>query len=146
MKCIGFYEKNKSFVILTRQKPLPAEHEILVEIKAISVNPIDYKLRDTMVYTLLSSSEDGRNFKVLGFDASGVVESVGENVQYYKKGDEVYYSGNLSLDGTNATHHLVNEFIVGKKPKNLSFLESAAIHLTTLSAYEGLFDRLNIDT
>lgn len=118
-------------------KPKAAEHDLLVEVKAIAVNPIDYKVRQR---TQLQEGES----KVLGWDASGIVKEVGSNVSQFKPGDEVWYAGDLTRPGCNSEFQLVDERIVGSKPKSLSFEQAAALPLTTITAWELLFDRLNI--
>lgn len=112
--------------------------DLLVAVKAVSVNPIDTKIRSPKDAVEVSP-------RVLGWDASGVVEAVGAEVTLFQPGDEVYYAGDLTRSGSNAEFQLVDERIVGFKPKNLSFAEAAALPLTTITAYESLFDRLGID-
>lgn len=113
----------------------PIGFDVLVEIKAISVNPIDTKVKKNI--------PNGKS-RILGWDAAGVIVEVGDKVKDFKKGDKVFYAGMLNRDGSNATHQLVDSRIIALKPESLSFTESAALPLTTLTAYEGLFDRLNI--
>lgn len=127
-----------SFLDVDLPKPAPSGHDILVAVKAVSINPVDTKVRapkDTVEKTP----------RVIGYDASGVIESVGEAVTLFKPGDEVYYAGDITRSGTNQEFHLVDERIVGFKPKSLSFPEAAALPLTTITAYEAFFDRLGID-
>ena len=113
-------------------------HDLLVEIRAVSVNPVDTKVR--------RSREPAPGGVVqLGYDASGVVKAVGEAVTLFKPGDEVYYAGVINRDGTNAEYHLVDERIVGRKPTSISFGEAAALPLTTITAYEMIFDRLKVE-
>jgi NADPH2:quinone reductase len=111
--------------------------DLLVEVKAVSVNPVDVKVR-------ASSKPEGAEYKVLGWDAAGVVKAVGAECTLFKPGDEVYYAGSIARPGTNAELHLVDERIVGKKPKSLGFAHAAALPLTTITAWELLFDRLNV--
>jgi NADPH2:quinone reductase len=111
--------------------------DLLVEIKAVSVNPVDTKVRK-------SAAPENGEYRVLGFDAAGIVKSVGEGVTLFKPGDEVFYAGVINRPGSNSELHLVDERIVGRKPKNLSFEEAAALPLTAITAYEALFDRLKI--
>lgn len=118
--------------------PKATGKNILVEVKAISVNPVDYKIRQRM------ASEDD-SWKIIGWDAAGIVKEVGENTTLFNVGDEVWYAGDLMKQGSNAEFQLVDERIVGKKPKTLSFSEAAALPLTTLTAWELLFDRMQID-
>jgi NADPH2:quinone reductase len=109
--------------------------DLLVEVKAVSVNPVDVKVR-------ASTASDRAEYKILGWDAAGIVKQVGPEGALFKPGDEVYYAGSIARSGTNAEFHLVDERIVGKKPKSLSFAHAAALPLTTITAWELLFDRL----
>ena len=113
-------------------------HDLLVEVKAVSVNPVDTKVRSA------AQPEPGQH-RILGYDASGVVKAVGENVTLFKPGDEVFYAGVINRPGTNSEFHLVDERIVAAKPKSLSFAEAAAIPLTSITAYEMLFHRLKVE-
>ncbi|XKM39603.1 zinc-binding alcohol dehydrogenase family protein [Rhizobium ruizarguesonis] len=119
--------------------PMPEArgHDLLVEIKAVSVNPVDVKVR-------AHSAPPAGELKVLGWDAAGIVTSIGADVTLYKPGDEVFYSGVISRPGSNAEFHLVDERIVGAKPKSLDFAAAAALPLTSITAYEALFDRLKV--
>lgn len=140
MKAIGYktplpISDPNSLVDFEIPVPVPGTRDLLVEIKAISVNPADTKVRAT------SKPEDGA-YKILGYDASGVVKAVGSSVTLFKPGDEVFYAGSMIRPGTNSEFHLVDERIVGKKPNSLNFSQAAALPLTTLTAWELLFDRL----
>ncbi|MBB4114204.1 NADPH2:quinone reductase [Rhizobium sp. BK226] len=119
--------------------PMPEAkgHDLLVEIKAISVNPVDVKVR-------AHSAPPADELKVLGWDAAGIVKAVGAEVTLFRPGDEVFYSGVISRPGSNAEFHLVDERIVGAKPKSLDFAAAAALPLTSITAYEALFDRLKV--
>ena len=119
--------------------PMPEArgHDLLVEIKAVSVNPADVKIR---AHVAPPTHEP----RVLGWDAAGIVKAVGADVTLFKPGDQVFYSGALARSGTNAEFHLVDERIVGAKPKSLDFAAAAALPLTTITAYEALFDRLKV--
>lgn len=117
------------------EKPQPSGHDLLVKIKAISVNPIDTKVRQ---------GDNPSSPKVLGWDACGVVEAVGDSVTLFRPGDEVFYAGSLIRPGTYAEYHLVDERITGRKPATLSAAEAAALPLTSLTAWELLFDRLQV--
>lgn len=131
-------ENSESFIDNEINTPLATGHDILVAVKAIAVNPVDTKVRapkDTIEDTP----------RVIGWDASGVVESVGPDVTLFVPGDEVYYAGDITRSGCNAEYQLVDERIVGVKPKTLSHPEAAALPLTTITAYEAMFDRLGID-
>jgi NADPH2:quinone reductase len=112
-------------------------HDLLVEIKAISVNPVDVKVR-------AHSAPPADELKVLGWDAAGIVKAIGADVTLFRPGDEVFYSGVISRPGSNAEFHLVDERIVGAKPKSLDFAAAAALPLTSITAYEALFDRLKV--
>ena len=118
-------------------KPEPRGRDIRVAVKAISANPVDYKVRKR------AEPKEG-DIKILGFDASGVVDAVGPDVTLFKPGDEVWYAGSIQRQGTNSEFHLVDERIVGHKPKTLSFAQSAALPLTSITAWELLFDRLGV--
>ena len=117
-------------------RPKAAGRDLLVEVKAVSVNPVDYKVR--------LRADPGGEAKVLGFDAAGVVAEAGRDVTLFKPGDEVFYAGTIVRSGTNAEFHLVDERIVGRKPKKLGFAEAAALPLTSITAWELLFDRLGV--
>lgn len=117
--------------------PEVSGRDLLVKVEAISVNPVDVKVR-------ASAKPEGMPYKVLGWDASGIVTGVGSDVKHFRVGDEVYYAGSLMRSGTNAEFHLVDERIVGKKPTSLSFTAAAALPLTTITAWELLFDRFGI--
>jgi NADPH2:quinone reductase len=111
--------------------------DLLVEVKAVSVNPVDTKVRS-------SAKPDGVEYKVLGWDAAGIVKQVGSEASLFKPGDEVYYAGSIARPGTNSELHLVDERIVGKKPRSLDFAHAAALPLTTITAWELLFDRFGV--
>ncbi len=119
--------------------PMPEAQgrDLLVEIKAVSVNPVDTKVRAGV------APADGA-FKVLGWDAAGIVKAVGPEVTLFKVGDEVFYAGSINRPGSNAEFHLVDERIVGRKPASLDFAAAAALPLTSITAYEALFDRLKV--
>jgi NADPH:quinone reductase len=118
-------------------KPVPSARELLVEVKAISVNPVDYKVR-------ARPDPNAQLPRILGWDAAGVVREVGPSAQLFKPGDEVYYAGSINKPGANSEYHVVDERIVGRMPRKLTFAAAAALPLTTLTAWEGLFDRLGI--
>jgi len=128
----------ESFLDIDLPKPTASGRDLLVAIKAVSVNPVDAKVR-------APKDQVEETPRILGWDASGVVEAVGPDVTLFKVGDEVYYAGDITRPGTNAEYQLVDERIVGRKPKSLSFAEAAALPLTTITAYEAFFDRLGID-
>lgn len=131
-------EDPNSFFDTELEKPTPTGKDILVAVKAVAVNPVDTKVR-------APKGTVEETPRVIGYDASGVVEAVGEDVTLFKVGDEVYYAGDITRSGTNAEFQLVDERIVGHKPKSLSHAQAAALPLTTITAYEAFFDRLSID-
>jgi NADPH2:quinone reductase len=116
-------------------RPSAVSRDILVEVHAVSVNPVDYKVR---------GGGDPDRARVLGFDAAGIVVEVGDQVSLFQPGDEVWYAGNIARPGTNSELHLVDERIVGRKPTSLSFSDAAALPLTAITAWEGLFDKLKL--
>ena len=115
--------------------PLPGPHDLLVEVRAVSVNPVDTKIRRGV---------DVSEPRVLGWDASGIVRAVGAQVTLFAPGDEVFYAGDLTRPGSNSEFQAVDERIVGRKPRNLGFAEAAALPLTAITAWELLFDRLRV--
>lgn len=121
----------------TLPEPAPTGHDLLVEVHAVSVNPVDTKIRGGVLAPPAAP-------KVLGWDASGVVRAVGDKVSLFKPGDRVMYAGSLLRPGTNSELHLVDERIVGPMPKSLGFEEAAALPLTSITAWELLFDRLQV--
>ena len=142
MRAVGFNQNqpiSSETALVDIDLPVPDAkgRDLLVEIKAISVNPVDTKTRKNAVV------EPGQ-YKVLGYDAAGVVKAVGPDVKLFKPGDEVYYAGAINRQGTNAEFHLVDERIVGAKPKTLSFEQAAALPLTAITAYETLFHRMRV--
>ncbi|MEG3758758.1 zinc-binding alcohol dehydrogenase family protein [Pseudoalteromonas carrageenovora] len=142
MKAIGYQkslpiENELSLQDIELETPAAHGHDILVEVKAVSVNPVDFKIRQAM------PAADGE-YKVIGWDATGVVKSVGENVSLFKPGDKVWYAGDITRSGSNAQFQLVDERIVGHMPSSLSYGEAAALPLTSITAWELLFDRLNV--
>lgn len=127
-----------AFLDVELPKPEATGRDLLVSVQAVSINPVDTKVRAPK--DIVEETP-----RVLGWDASGIVEAVGPDVTLFKPGDEVYYAGDLTRSGSNAEFQLVDERIVGIKPKSLSFAEAAALPLTTITAYEAFFDRLGID-
>lgn len=143
MKAVGYREAGRidaetSLVDIDLPEPWPTGRDLLVEVKAVSVNPVDYKVRRS------AAPQEGE-WKVLGYDAAGIVRATGPDVTSFRPGDEVYYAGSITRAGTNAEWHLVDERIVGKKPASLDWAEAAALPLTTLTAWEACFDRLDVD-
>ena len=144
MKAIGYktslaITEQDSFIEFEMDVAQPIGKDILVKIEAVSINPVDYKIRQ--------SSAKGQVLdqpKVIGWDAIGVVESIGEDCELFKVGDRVFYAGDIRRPGTNAEFHLVDERIVGHAPKNISVEAAAAMPLTALTAWELMFDRMRI--
>jgi len=120
-------------------RPEPKEGDLLVRVEAVSVNPVDTKIRRSK-----SPEHHEAIPRVLGWDAAGVIEATGEDVRLFRPGDEVYYAGSLVRQGCNSEYHLVDERIVAKKPASWSMTQSAALPLTAITAYEALFDRMRI--
>ena len=142
MKAVAYYQSlpssdPQSLQDIELPAPTPGPRDLLVQVRAISVNPVDTKIRSNVAPT------DGQA-KVLGWDVAGVVQAVGSEVSLFQVGDEVYYAGALQRAGGNSELHVVDERIVGHKPKRLSFAEAAALPLTAITAWELLFERLKI--
>lgn len=142
MKAIGYLESlnidhRDSLVDVDLPVPVPTAKDLLVKVDAISVNPVDTKIRANV-------PAQNSEYKVLGWDAVGEVIEVGDQTHVYKKGDKVWYAGDLTRPGTNSEYHLVDERIVGHKPRSLSNAEAAALPLTAITAWELLFDRLGL--
>ncbi|PJR94220.1 Zn-dependent oxidoreductase [Ochrobactrum sp. 695/2009] len=142
MKAVAYQNAGKldradSLVEVTLDKPVAAGRDLLVQVEAISVNPVDYKIRSGV-------SPDAGQWKVLGWDAVGTVVETGDQVRDFKPGDRVWYAGSLTRPGANSEFHLVDERIVGRKPASLSNSEAAALPLTSITAWEMLFDRLDV--
>ncbi|ALG70496.1 NADPH:quinone reductase [Azospirillum thiophilum] len=142
MKAIG-YRKSlpiadiDSLVDVEIDRPVPVGRDLLVRVEAVSVNPVDTKLRRN------AAPADGA-LRVLGFDAAGVVEAVGPDATLFRPGDAVFYAGSIDRPGTNAEFHLVDERIVGARPASLNVAEAAALPLTAITAWEMLFHRLGL--
>lgn len=138
MKAIGHKENLPADNLASLQdieltKPTPSGHDILVKVEAISVNPVDCKIRS-------NRKPEGGDWQVLGWDAAGTVETVGPEVTLFKPGDKVWYAGDVTRSGSNAEFQLVDERITGTMPSSLSFDEAAALPLTSITAWEILFD------
>ncbi len=142
MKAVG-YSKSlpitdpESLTDIELQQPVARGRDLLIKIRAIAVNPVDYKIRQRA-----APAEGG--YRVLGWDAVGEVVATGEKITQFKPGDVVYYAGDLNRQGSNAEYQLVDERLVGHKPKSLSDAEAAALPLTTITAWELLFEHLSI--
>jgi zinc-binding alcohol dehydrogenase family protein len=142
MKAIGYHRPlpisdANALVDLELPDPVPQEFDLLVAVKAISVNPVDVKVRSSAV-PMPSQA------RVLGWDAAGIVRDVGSRVSRFKPGDRVWYAGDLNRPGSNAELQLVDERIAGPMPKTLDFAAAAALPLTTITAWELLFNRLKV--
>lgn len=143
MKSVGYREtgsidRDDALIDFEANQPDPKGHDLLVKVQAVSVNPVDAKIRQRR-------APEGNDPAVLGWDAVGTVEAIGDTVTGYQPGDTVWYAGAINRPGTNAEFHLVDERIVGIAPKSIPASAAAAMPLTTLTAYEMLFDRLCVD-
>ena len=141
MKAIGYNQAGPitapdALIEFEAETPELGPRDLLVEVRGISVNPVDVKVRANM-------GPDKGN-KVIGYDAAGVVREVGSDVSKFKVGEEVYYAGDFTRPGTNSELHAVDDRIVGKKPKSLGFAEAAGFPLTSITAWEILFDSLGV--
>jgi zinc-binding alcohol dehydrogenase family protein len=134
MKAIGAI--NGTLQDIELPMPGAAARDIVVKVEAISVNPIDYKMRGV--------APDGDGPRVLGWDVAGVVTAVGPEASLFQVGDQVFYAGSLTRQGANSEFHVVDERIVGRKPATLGFEQAAALPLTTITAWEALFERLGV--
>lgn len=142
MKAVGYYDTHPidaadALVDLDLPTPQPGPRDLLVRVRAVSVNPVDVKLR-------AGAKPPPGQPRVLGFDAAGVVEAVGSHVTLFRPGDEVFYAGAIHRPGSHAEFQAVDERIVGRKPRSLSFTQAAALPLTAITAWELLFDRLGV--
>lgn len=142
MRAIGYQQpgsidRDEALVNIERPIPTPEGRDLLVEVKAISVNPVDTKVRQ-------SAKPELGDWKVLGWDAAGIVTAVGAEATLFQPGDAVFYAGTIARPGTNAEYHVVDERIVGVKPKTLDWAAAAALPLTSITAWEMLFDRLDV--
>ncbi len=144
MRAIGYsqagpLDRDDALVDVTLPTPVPTGRDILVEVKAVSVNPVDTKVRR-------GTQPGSGDWKVLGWDAAGVVTAAGPEAALFRPGDAVFYAGAIGRPGTNAEYHLVDERIVGSKPRTLDWAPAAALPLTAITAWEALFDRLDVKT
>ncbi|MEH6689846.1 MAG: zinc-binding alcohol dehydrogenase family protein [Pseudorhizobium pelagicum] len=142
MRAVGFnmpqpITEDTSLIDIDLPMPAAAGRDLLVEIRAVSVNPVDAKVR-------ASAAVEPGDHRVLGYDAAGVVKAVGPEVTLFQPGDAVFYAGALDRPGTNAEFHLVDERIVGRKPESLSFEQAAALPLTAITAYEAMLHRMKV--
>jgi len=142
MKAIAYYHAlpitdEQALQDIELPEPVAGPRDLLVEVKAISVNPVDTKVRQNV-------QPEGGEAKVLGWDVAGVVKAVGSEVTLFQPGDKVFYAGSLTRPGANSELHVVDERIVGHMPKTLSFAHAAALPLTAITAWELLFERLQV--
>ncbi|RTE11663.1 zinc-binding alcohol dehydrogenase family protein [Paenibacillus whitsoniae] len=142
MKAVGLtrylpIDREDSLMDVQVEKPAARGRDLLVRVQAISVNPVDVKVRSPKERVEAEP-------RVLGWDVAGIVVEAGEDATLFEPGDEVYYAGSIVRPGGNSEFHLVDERIVGRKPRSLDFAEAAALPLTTITAWESLFDRLGI--
>jgi len=142
MKAIGYFtalpiDHDDALMELEIPPPVPGARDVLVRVRAVSVNPVDTKVRAS------SQPEPGQP-RVLGWDAVGIVEAIGTDVRHYRQGDRVFYAGSIARPGTNAELHAVDERIVGRAPRRLDDQQAAALPLTSITAWELLFDRLKV--
>jgi zinc-binding alcohol dehydrogenase family protein len=142
MKAVGYrkslpIDAPEALQDITLDVPQPGARDLLVKVSAVAVNPVDTKIR-------LNTEPENGAYKVLGWDAAGVVEATGSEASLFRPGDKVWYAGDVTRPGTNAEYQCVDERIVGRVPENLSMAEAAAMPLTTVTAWELLFDRLGV--
>ncbi len=142
MKAIGFYqglavEDDNSFVDFEKPIPQVAGHDVLVKVTGLSINPVDIKIREGVTERLDQP-------KVIGYDAVGIIEAIGDQVQKFQTGDRIYYAGSTKRDGSHQEYQLVDERIAAIAPKTLSDAEAAALPLTALVSYELLFEKFNV--
>lgn len=142
MKAVGLTKylpitDEESLIDVEVELPLASGHDLLVKVEAVSVNPVDTKVRAPK--GLVEDSP-----KILGYDAVGTVVSTGESATLFTPGDKVFYAGDITRQGSNSEFQLIDERIVGHAPKSLSNAEAAAVPLTLLTAWEAMFERLGI--
>lgn len=142
MKAVGYYQplpidNPESLQDIELPAPVAGARDLLVRVQAVSVNPVDTKVRK-------NAAPEAGQAKVLGWDAVGTVEAIGSGVKNFRVGDRVYYAGSIIRPGANAELHAVDERIAALAPKSLDDAQAAALPLTTITAYELLFDRLRV--
>jgi NADPH2:quinone reductase len=142
MRAVGYQDSlpitaQAALVDITLPNPEPLGRDLLVQVRAVSVNPVDTKVR-------MRAKPEAGEWKVLGYDAAGTVVATGPGATLFKPGDDVFYAGDITRSGTNAEYHLVDERIVGRKPASLDWAQAAALPLTAITAWEALFDRLDV--
>ena len=139
MKAIGFSTNDSAPTLFEQAMPIASGHDLLIEIEAIAVNPVDTKVKAGITKQLEQP-------KIIGWDATGTVRAIGEDVSSFNIGDKVFYAGDVTRPGCYASHQLVDERIVGNAPKNLTAEQTAAMPLTSITAWEALFSRLRISS
>lgn len=144
MKAVGLQQylpidNEESLVDLQLDRPEPGPRDLLVAVKAIAVNPVDTKVRAPKANAVTETTP-----KILGWDAAGEVTAVGSEVTQYQVGDQVFYAGDITRPGCNSEYQLVDERIVGRMPRTQDYSAAAALPLTSLTAWEALFERLGI--
>jgi NADPH2:quinone reductase len=142
MRAVGYQESlpiqaQAALVDIELPTPQPSGRDLLIQVHAVSVNPVDTKVR-------LRAKPEAGEWKTLGYDAAGTVVATGPDASLFKPGDAVFYAGDITRQGTNAEYHLVDERIVGRKPASLDWAQAAALPLTAITAWEALFDRLDV--
>jgi len=140
MRAIGYRKPSPALDSLEAfdiPRPSPEGRDLLVEVRAVSVNPVDYKVAS-------GTAPEPGGIKAVGYDAAGVVAEAGPEARLFKPGDEVFYAGSVGRQGADMEYHLVDERIVGKKPRSLDFPAAAALPLTAITAWEAMFDRLDV--
>jgi NADPH:quinone reductase len=142
MRAVGYQESlpiqaQAALVDIKLPTPKPSDRDLLIQVHAVSVNPVDTKVR-------LRTKPEAGEWKTLGYDAAGTVVETGPDASLFKPGDAVFYAGDITRQGTNAEYHLVDERIVGRKPASLDWAQAAALPLTAITAWEALFDRLDV--
>ncbi|MFT3774423.1 MAG: zinc-binding alcohol dehydrogenase family protein [Minicystis sp.] len=143
MRAVGLHQylpihEERSLIDVELPNPEPGPRDLRVRVAAVSVNPVDVKVR-------APKAKVEEQPRVLGWDAAGVVDAVGAEVEGFRPGDRVYYAGSLQRSGANAELHLVDARIAAPMPRTLDFADAAALPLTALTAWEGLFERLDLD-
>ncbi|MBB1059475.1 zinc-binding alcohol dehydrogenase family protein [Marilutibacter spongiae] len=142
MKAVGYQtpspiDATDALLDIELPEPVPGPRDLLVDVHAVSVNPVDTKVRR-------SAAPEGSPYKVLGWDVAGVVRAVGTQATLFKPGDRVWYAGSIARPGGNSERHVVDERIVGRMPRSLDFAQAAALPLTAITAWELLFDRIGV--
>ncbi len=142
MRAIGYRDAGPisaedALIEFDAEMPRVGPQDLLVDVRGVSVNPVDVKVRG-------ATQPDGEP-RILGFDAAGVVMEVGSEAGRFRPGDEVFYAGDITRPGTNASFHAVDERIVGQKPSSLGFAEAAGMPLTSITAWELLFDSFGLE-